>query len=119
MSTPHSRKPQHEQDTCGGAWVRRRFMFGDVEKIAGETLSREEVASIPRANLNALVNTGKLELWPMSPEEIDLSQYKSRFLVHRGNGRYDVIEGRLLTEAPLPREQATALQKQTSGATQH
>lgn len=119
MSTPHSRKPQHEQDTCGGAWVRRRFMFGEVEKLSGETLTAEEVQSIPRANLNALVNTGRLELWPMSKDEVDVSQYKSRFLVHRGNGRYDVIEGRRITDAPIPRDEALALQQQPPAAVQH
>lgn len=105
---PRSQTPPAE---IGGAYVRRRFLMGQAEKLAGDMLTAEEVAAIPRANLNALVNTGKLELYPQAPGG---SVGGKRFPVHIGGGRYHVIEGVQLTTEALSREEADALVSATT-----
>lgn len=109
MSVPHSRGPAHEVERAGGAYVRRRMPFGDRDLGPGDTLTAREVASIPRANLNALINTGKLELWPAAPGAQGVSGPLERVAVHIGAGRYVVIEGRKITDEPVNKAEADAL----------
>lgn len=106
MGIPHAPKPAQEIDQAGGAYVRRAFTFGERELTSNDTLTAQEVRSIPRANLNALINTGKIELWPASPAEMFVAE---RFAVNLGFGRWIVIEGRKLTEAPITKVEAEAL----------
>lgn len=108
MGTPHAPKPRHEIEQAGGAYVRRRFIFGERDMIAGDQLTAEEVVSIPRANLMALINTGKIELWPGAPDGAQ-TFVAERFACNRGFGKWDVIEGRKLNDAPLTKDEAEAL----------
>jgi hypothetical protein len=106
MGIPHAPKPHSEIAEAGGAYVRRRFTFGTREMTTGDRLTAGELATIPLANLRALINTGKIELWPAAPSQMFIAD---RFAVNRGFGKWDVIEGRKLNDTPLTREQAEAL----------
>lgn len=106
MGIPHGPKPIQEIDQAGGAYVRRAFTFGDRELTTRDRLTADEVRSIPLANLNALINTGKIELWPAAPEQMFVAE---RFAVNRGFGKWDVIEGRKLNETSLTKIEAEAL----------
>ena len=104
---PHARKPASEYENAGGAYIRRRIMIDGVWRNAGEILSAERVAKIPRANLVALINTGRLELWPKAPETPPANT--SYFLVRSGPGLWHIIEGVQITDEPLSRADAEAL----------
>lgn len=106
MGIPHAPKPLSELEQAGGAYVRRRFTFGERDVGPGETLTAEQIASIPQANLVALINTGKLELWPAAPAQMFVAE---RFAVNLGFGRWTVIEGRKLTDTPVTKAEAEAL----------
>jgi hypothetical protein len=106
MGIPHAPKPASEIDQAGGAYVRRAFTFGDRELTTKDRLTADEVRSIPIANLNALINTGKIELWPAAPEGTFIAE---RFAVHLGFGKWIVVEGRNLTSEPVTKEEAEAL----------
>lgn len=109
MSTPHARKPAHEIEQAGGAYVRRRFPMGTRELVAGDVLSAADLATIRPANLTALINTGKLETFPAAPASGANDEPGQRFAVHLGFGKYDVIEGRKITDEPITKEEAEAL----------
>lgn len=87
---------------AGGAYVRRAF--GRYK--AGDELTREEVASIPLANLQALVNTKHLQLWPAGPSEVFIPE---RFLVPVENNKCLIIEGRRVTKKPVSPQYARRL----------
>lgn len=106
MSTPHARKPAHEIEQAGGAYVRRRFTMGASDMLPGSVISGPVLATIPPANLTALINTGKLETFPAAPAG---DEPGVRFAVHLGFGKYDVIEGRKITDEPITKEEAEAL----------
>jgi hypothetical protein len=111
MGIPHAPKPANEIDRAGGAYVRRAFTFGARELTASDTLTAEEVRSIPLANLHALINTGKLELWPDAPTDMFVGE---RFAVHLGFGKWIVIEGHSLTPEPVTKQEAEALAAEAS-----
>jgi len=94
---------------AGGAYVRRAFDFGERKLKAGDKLTRDELASIPEANLQALVNTKVLQLYPAAPDSLFIAE---RFVVSAGRGKYKVIEGRLLTKKPVSKEHALKLKAQ-------
>lgn len=98
-------------DMLGGAYVRARFTMGQNELTPmSPPLTREQVLSIPRASREALVNTGKLDLFPAAPAQMTSSNPNARrFAVHMGMGRFDVIEGVKLNAEPLSRAAAEAM----------
>ena len=63
MNTPS------EIASAGGAYVRRPFTFGQRTVNNGDVLSATQVRAIPKANLRALINLGKLDLFPSAPEK--------------------------------------------------
>lgn len=91
---------------AGGAYVRRAFDLGERKLVAGNKLTKDEVASIPSANLNALVNTGMLQLWPSAPTDVFIAE---RFLIPAKGGKFEVIEGRKLTKGPVTKQYAQRL----------
>lgn len=93
-----------EQD-IGGARVRRVFRRGDEAMLAGRILTAAEVIAIAPANRRALREAGFIELFPKGPVE----SVGERHIVHMGGGKYDVIAGRRLNDAPLTKEQAEDL----------
>lgn len=94
----------------GGAIVRRPFTRHGVYLRGGDRLTADEVRAIPIANRSALIDSHFLELFP-TPEFAltSLPMPADRFMVHRGAGMYDVIEGRRLNDEPLAKEAAEAL----------
>lgn len=106
-----------DQDV-GGAVVKR--MFAGYK--AGTVLDRATVLAIRGANRAALINQGKIVVFPVdraaliatAPDvgvpthapEIDHAQ---RHVVSRGFGKYDVIAGVILNAEPLDKDSALAL----------
>jgi hypothetical protein len=97
--------PMLPDTQIGGAYVRRRFDLGPRTMTAGETLTAEQVLAIPKRNRQALINLGKIELYPASP----VAAGSRRFAIHMGMGRFDVIEGHKLNAVPMSREEAEAM----------
>jgi hypothetical protein len=54
---------------AGGAYVRRPFTLDQRTVANGDVLSATQVRAIPKANLRALINLGKLDLFPAAPEK--------------------------------------------------
>lgn len=92
----------------GGAYVRRLFTRGKETLTAGRNLSREEVLAIPPVNRRALIDQGKLELYPLAPRLEDGAAVK---VIAPGEkkGTYNVIAGRIINTAPLTRDEAEEL----------
>jgi len=94
----------------GGAIVRRPFTRHGVYLRGGDRLSGDEVRAIPIANRSALIDSHFLEVFPTSgylpPSDGPNGEL---YMVHRGAGMYDVIEGRRLNDEPLEKEAAEAL----------
>lgn len=93
----------------GGGRVRRTFTRGDRRLVAGEYLTADEVLSIPVANRRALVDSNFLELYPKSAAPPQAMTPMDRFVVGVGKDKFNVIEGRLLTDTPLSKSEAEQL----------
>jgi hypothetical protein len=89
----------------GGARVRRTFSNGAKQLKAGDQLSRDDVLKMNLPNRRALTDSGYLEVYPLAPTVEGLE----RFVVGVGKDRYNVIEGRVLNDDPLSKEQAEKL----------
>lgn len=109
MNTPS------EIATAGGAYVRRTFTLGKREMRSGDRLTAEQLAAIPIANRRALLNVGKIELYPLAPAGAlaaeGLKGKIENFMIHVGKGEYIVVRGVKLTAKPVSREQADELAK--------
>lgn len=97
------------QEHIGGGIVRRTFTRGLETLRSGHELTREEVLKIPTANLQALVDNGKLSIFPPS----GLGEHH---VVSRGFGKFDVIRGHVLNDAPLTKEEAEAMAAELTGS---
>lgn len=113
MSPPQARVAHSD---IGGAIVRRLIMRGDqVWKRPNETMTADEVQSIGAANLSAMRDAGYLQIYPVAPRSGDQPAHQlvpietKRFAIHRGCGKYDVIEGVLVNDEQLSKEEAEAL----------
>lgn len=124
MGVPHSPKPHRELTEFGGAYVRRRLEFSGVERLPGATLTAEEVESIPLSNRTALINTGRIELFPAIPADhpsvLDAFQRGydqavaeretvERITIAAPGGKFHVVEGHQITDAPVNKAEAEAL----------
>ena len=87
----------------GGALVRRTFTRNGEQLKAGQQLNAEEVLSIALPNRRALVDSNFIELYPKSPVAGE------RFIISIGNKQFNVIEGRMLNDEPLTRDEAERL----------
>lgn len=90
---------------------------------AGTVIGHDELARMPVNNRNALLDKGFLYAWPKEAGPMAISKPKpitvdereeklERYVIargFRGNGQYDVIEGRRINDEPLSKEAATAL----------
>lgn len=91
------------EENIGGARVRRTFnMSGEYLKM-GHHLTAEEVLSIARPNRKALIDSNFIEVYPKAPISGE------KFIVGLGKDKYNVIEGRVLNEEPLTRNEAERL----------
>ena len=88
------------------------FSMGERKVRPGEKLTEAEVRAIPRANLNSLRDSGYLQIYPKQDVAIaaELAPIvTTRFAIHRGCGKYDVIEGVKLNENILTKAEAEVL----------
>jgi hypothetical protein len=93
----------------GGATVRRIFTRNGRAVMPGENLSRGEMLSIPVSNRQSLIDNGYVVIYPPRPGMGNDDSEPERFVVSKGFGNFDVIEGRRLNSEPLTKEQAQAL----------
>jgi hypothetical protein len=94
--------------TAGGAYVRRNFTTAARDWKIGEVVSAEILQSF--SNTRALVNTGKLELFPSAPGGVLASQPAGeRFVVKREDGKFDVVQGFVVNDKPLTAKMAAAM----------
>lgn len=92
-------------EDIGGARVRRTFTRNGRHLKMGEHLNAEDVLSIPIANRRALTDSSFLELYPKANVAGG-----ERFVVGLGGGdKYNVIEGRVINDAPLTKKEAEKL----------
>lgn len=93
-------------DDIGGAVVRRTFTFDTRRLKTGDKLTRDEVLGMPGANRNALIEKQYIDVLPRAAVDPDTE----RFVVNRGFGKFDVIEGRKINPEPLTsKDEAEAL----------
>lgn len=90
------------ESDIGGARVRMGFMRNGERLKAGTHLTAEEVIAIRLPNRRALIESNFLELYLKTPSG-------KRYIVGIGKDKYNVIEGRILNEEPLTRQQADKL----------
>jgi hypothetical protein len=97
-----------------GVMVRQRIETAPGHPLLpGEVISPEAFLAIPFGTRRALLGNDRLTPFyqpadkpaPAAASAVD----RQRFAIHRGNGRYDVVEGALLNSEPLTREAAEAL----------
>lgn len=95
----------------GGAICRRHFTMGERKIRPGDTLTEDEVLAIPKPNLTALRDSGYLQVYPKQAaiQSALAAIATTRFPIHRGCGKYDVIDGVQLNTEQLTKEQALAL----------
>lgn len=100
---PRPVTPSGELERAGGAYVRRRFAFGEREVKMGDTLSREDLDSIPINNLRSLIQTNLIELYPSAPPKGEC------FLMPAEDGKkFHIVQGTQVTDEPLSRAAAQA-----------
>lgn len=90
----------------GGARVARTFTMNGKQLRRGEQLSADEVLKINLPNRRALADSNYLEIYPRQ------AAAGERFIVGLGKDKYNVIEGRIVNEQPLTRDQAEKLLRQ-------
>ncbi len=90
-------------ENIGGAFVRRTFTMVGGPVPVGKQLSRAEVLAIPSLNRQALIDGGKLDIYPPA------AGAHERHVVSAGFGKFHVYEGRRVNTDPLSKEQAEAL----------
>lgn len=92
-------------EDIGGAQVQRPFSMGGQRTFVGQELSREQVLSMPANNRNAMIDSGMIVIRPPKAA----AEPAERFVVSRGFGKFDVIEGVKVNDRSLTKEEAEAL----------
>ena len=96
---------QTEPEKIGGGVVARPFDMGGVRLKTGTQLTAEQIMGIRRTNRRVLIENGHLRVWPAHAP----AEGMVRHVIGRGAGKFDVIEGVKLNDAPLSKEEALAL----------
>jgi hypothetical protein len=92
-----------DQDV-GGARVRRTFTSNGRQMKAGDYLTADEFLKMPIANRRALSDAHFVEVFP-KPMDVG----SERFIAGAGGDKFNVIEGRVINDKPLSREEAKKL----------
>lgn len=108
-------------EDIGGGRVIRQFRSGGKLMRTGETMTAEQIVAINPANRTSLIGRF-IDVWPKPAGVASSSAGKAdraeratdasamtRHVVPLGFGRYHVIQGELLTENAVTREEAYAL----------
>lgn len=90
-----------------GARVMRGFEKGGEKVRPGALISAAEFTAMGRSSRRVMVKNGQIE--PFYALRGTPGVDVQRYVIHRGAGRYDVIEGTLLTPEWLTKEDAEAL----------
>lgn len=97
-----------QMQDAGGAYVRRAFSASGRNYKVGEVVSAEILRNF--SNTRSLVNTGRIELFPSAPGDMLAAQSSHpRFVIKREDGKFDVVQGFVVNEAPLTAKMATAM----------
>lgn len=91
----------------GGAVTQRRFTNAGTVLPVGARMTREDVMAIPASNRRALALNGFIAVHPRGDASAPTSD--KRHIVHNGGGRFDVIAGHKLNDAPMTKEEAEEL----------
>lgn len=108
-----ARQIRREIENAGGAYILRPCCGRQV----GEVVSRAELQAMKPASAIALIKQEKLRPFFVAPEGASLLAETTRFAIHRGCGKYDVIEGVKLNTEQLSKAEAESLVAQ--GAAKH
>lgn len=92
----------------GGAHVMLTFTRGERRMVRGQTLTAEEVLSMPIANRRALADSHYIKIFPKGVAAL-ATEPPERFMITTSKGEYSVIEGRKINSKPLSREAAEKL----------
>ena len=105
-----------------GAVVRRPFSKGGERVPIGTVLSAEDFLAIGYPVRRIFVANSQLTPFyrrpgdpaymPPPPRDIEAAPEAAHHIIHRGGGRFDVVKGIILNDAPLTREAAEAIAKQ-------
>lgn len=98
---------QINDEDIGGARVARTFTLNGKHVKRGDPLTAEQVLSIGLPNRRALIDSNFIEVYPKSAP-----LGGERFIIAVAKNQYNVIEGRLLNDTPLSREEADRLLRQ-------
>jgi hypothetical protein len=90
-----------------GARVLRGFNRADGRVSPGTLLTADEYQAILGPSRRVMVKNGQIE--PFFALRGTPGVDVKRYIIHRGAGRYDVIEGTLLTQEWVTKEEAEAL----------
>jgi hypothetical protein len=106
-------------EEIGGGRVVRTFKLADRNVMAGESIDVATLSRMPIANRNALIENGSIAVWPKGDGAPTITarpaaaakpaEGTQRFMINKGFGKFAVIEGRVLNEAPLDKAAAEAL----------
>ena len=112
--------PAAAMNDIGGAIVRRPFTLADGYVKAGHVFNEEEVRSWAPGNRRALVSGGFVQIYPKLGGPVLSAAATSgalpaleRHAVHRGMGKYDVIEG-FVVATSVSKDAADALIEEKS-----
>lgn len=94
-------------DQIGKGVVHRGFTARGVYLRRGTELTREQVLDINPVNRQAMIDKSFLHVFPRA--EIQEPEPMDRHVVSLGFGKFDVVEGVKLNDAPLTKEAAYAL----------
>lgn len=101
-------KASLRHEDIGGGRVRRGFRDGETYLKAGTELTAQQIMAFPYANRCALIDRF-IEVWPAHAEPERPAQPKGPtrvMTVHMGGGKFNVIEGWVLNEAPFEKHEA-------------
>lgn len=97
-------------DSLGGARVFRPCNVGGIQRKSGEVLSAEDVASLSKPALRALMDQRFIVAWPKAPDAASPDPDAELLVYNRiGTSTYDVVRGTLLNDKPLSKADAEAL----------
>ncbi len=91
----------------GGGIVTRTFRDGAVQRKVNDPntgfLTVAQIMAMPAANRQALIDKKYIAIYPRTPGNAE------RFVVSAAFGKFDVIEGVRVTDAPVAKDEAYAL----------
>lgn len=100
-------------EQIGGGKVIRGFIANGQHLKRGTILTQEFIKQMPVTNRNVLIEKDYIQVWPkpvaVSPPVADVARTAERHVVALGFGRYNVIEGAIINDKALTKEDAHAL----------